>query len=93
MVGIKNDFNEAKISIDDIPIDINKVKTSKEDKKVFNDLNKFITDINNDKVKKEDAVGTLNRSIADLDQLKQEQSTSFQNKIIQVFYHLFNSLS
>ena len=48
----RNDFNEAKRLIDDIRIDMNKVKASKEDKKVFNDLNKLIIDINNNKVKK-----------------------------------------
>ena len=48
----KNDFNEAKKLIDDIEVDINKVKASKEDKKVFNDLNNLIIDINNNKVKK-----------------------------------------
>ena len=41
----------AKRLIDDIRIDMNKVKASKEDKKVFNDLNKLIIDINNNKVK------------------------------------------
>ena len=56
--------------IDDIRIDMNKVKASKEDKKVFNDLNKLIIDINNNKVKKEDAVERLNKSISDLDQPK-----------------------
>ena len=71
----KNDFNEAKKLIDDIEVDINKVKASKEDKKVFNDLNKLIIDINNNKVKKEDPVKKLNESIFDLDQLKQKQST------------------
>ena len=70
--------------IDDIEVDINKVKASKEDKKVFNDLNKLIIDINNNKVKKEDAVERLNKSISDLDQLKQKQSTAFQNKLIHV---------
>ena len=49
--------------IDDIKIDINKVKASKEDKKVFNDLNKLIIDINDNKVKKEDAVERLNKSM------------------------------
>ena len=38
----KNDFNEAKGLIDDIGVDMIKVKASKEDKKVFNDLNKLI---------------------------------------------------
>ena len=66
----KNDFNEAKRLIDDIGVDMNKVKASKEDKKVFNDLNKLIIDINNNKVKKEDAVERLNKSISDLDQPK-----------------------
>ena len=87
----KNDFNEAKKLIDDIEVDINKVKASKEDKKVFNDLNKLIIDINNNKVKKEDAVERLNKSTSDLDQLKQKQSTVLRNKMIQVVYQLFNS--
>ena len=52
----KNDFNEEKKLIDDIEFDINKVKASKENKKVFNDLNKVIIDINSNTVKKEDAV-------------------------------------
>ena len=58
--------------IDDIEVDINKVRASDEDKKVLNDLNKLIIDINNNKVKKEDAVERLNKSIPDLDQLKQK---------------------
>ena len=86
----KNDFNEAKRLIDDIRIDMNKVKASKEDKKVFNDLNKLIIDINNNKVKKEDAVERLNKSISDLDQLKQKQSIVLQYKMVQVVYQLFN---
>ena len=72
--------------ITDIEVDINKVKASKEDKKVFNDLNKLIIDINNNKVKKEDAVERLNKSISDLDQLKQKQSTILRNKMVQIFY-------
>ena len=77
--------------IDDIRIDVNKVRVSKEDKKVFNDLNKLIIDINNNKVKKEDAVERLNKGISDLNQLKQKQSSAFQNKLIHVIYQLFNS--
>ena len=61
----KNDFNEAKKLIDDIEVVMNKVKLSKEDKKVFNDLNKLIININNNKVKKGDAVERLNKSISD----------------------------
>ena len=87
----KNDFNEAKRLIDDIGVDMNKVKASKEDKKVFNDLNKLIIDINNNKVKKEDAVERLNKSISDLDQAKQKQSTVLRNKMVQIVYQLFNS--
>ena len=70
---------------------MNKVKVSKEDKKVFNDLNKFIIDINNNQVKKEDPVKKLNKSISDLDQLKQKQGTILWNKMVQVVYQLFNS--
>ena len=87
----KNDFNEAKRLIDDIGVDMNKVKASKEDKKVFIDLNKLIIDINNNKVKKEDAVEGLNKSISDLDQLKKKQSTVLRNKMVQIVYQLFNS--
>ena len=71
---------------------MNKVKASKEDKKVFNDLNKLIIDINNNnKVKKEDAVERLNKNISDLDQLKQKESTALQNKTVQAVYQFFNS--
>ena len=77
MVESKNDFNEAKRLVDDIRIDMNKVKASKEDKIFFDDLNKLIIDINNNKIKKEEVVERLNKSISDLDQLKQKQSTVF----------------
>ena len=46
----KNDFNETKRLIDYIGVDMSKVKVSKEDQNVFNDLNKLIIDINNNKV-------------------------------------------
>ena len=77
--------------IDDIGVDMNKVKASKEDKRVFNDLNKLIIDINNNKFKKDDAVERLNKSISDLDQPKQKQSIALQNKMVQVVFQLFNS--
>ena len=48
---------------------MNKVKASREDKKVFNDLNRLIIDINNNEFNKEDSVERLNKSISDLDQL------------------------
>ena len=63
--------------IDDIGVDMNKVKVSKEDKIVFNDLNKLIIDINNNKVKKEYAVERLNKSISDLDQVVYQLFNSF----------------
>ena len=88
---LKNDFNGAKRLIDNIRIDMNKVKASKENKKAFNDLSNSIIDINNNKVKKEDAIERLDKSISDLDQLKQKQSTAFKNKMIQAVYQLFNS--
>ena len=67
---VKNNFNEAKWLIDDIKIGMNKVKASREDKKVFNDLNRLIIDIDNNKFNKEDSVERLNKSISDLDQLQ-----------------------
>ena len=67
MVRIKKYFNEAKTLIDDIRIDMNKVKVSKEDKKVFDDLNKLISDISNNKIKRDDAVEGLKKSISNLD--------------------------
>ena len=70
---------------------MNKVKVSKEDKKVFNDLNKLIIDINNNKVKKEDAVERLSKNMSDQDQPNQKQSAVLRNKMVQVVYQLFNS--
>ena len=48
----KNDFNEAKKLIDNIRIDMGEDQVSKKDKKVFNDLNRLIIDISNNKIKK-----------------------------------------
>ena len=73
MDRIKNDFNKAKGLIDDIRIDINKVKVSKEDKKVFDDLDILIAGISNNRVRKENAVERLNRSISDLTQLRKKK--------------------
>ena len=87
----KNDFNEAKRLIDNIKINMNKDKVSKKDKKVFNDLNKLIIDISNNKTKEKDATKTLEKSMFDLTQLRQKEKTVFQNKMIQVVYQLFNS--
>ena len=54
-------------------------------------MDKLIIDIYNDKVKKEDAVERLSKSISDLNWLKQKQSTDLWNKMVQVVYQLFNS--
>ena len=86
----KNNFNKAKKLIDDIRIGIVKVKVSKEYKKGFNDLTKLIININNNKFKKEYAVERLNKSISDLDQLKQNQSAILRNKMVQAVYQLFH---
>ena len=70
---------------------MNKVKASKENKNVFNDLNKFLIDINNHKVKYEDAVERLNKSISDLNQSNKKQSIVLRNKTVQIVYQLLNS--
>ena len=81
----KNEFNEAKKLVDDIEVDINKAKVSKEDKTVFNELNTLIIEINNNKAKKEDAVKRLSKSISDLDQLKQKKILFFEIKWFKLF--------
>ena len=86
----KNDFNEAKRLIDDISIDMNKNKVGNKDKKVFNDCNRLITGVSNNKAEKEDGVQRLKKSMPDWYQLRQKQKTVFQNKMIQVVYQVFN---
>ena len=44
-------------------------KVNKEDKKAFNNLNKLIIDISNNKIEEKDAVERLEKSISDLKQL------------------------
>ena len=48
----KNDFNEVAKLINDIRADTNNVKPGSGDKKVFNDLEKLIYEMSNNKVKK-----------------------------------------
>ena len=88
----RNDFNEAKKLINDIRIDKNNVEVRYKDKKVFNDLNRWLNDRSNNKDKKEDVIKRLKKCISDLSQLRQKQSNVFQNKMIQVVYQFFNSL-
>ena len=80
----KNDFNEAKKLVGDIRIDMSNVKVGYKDKEVFNDLNRLIANISNNRVKKEDPIKNLEKSRSDLNQLRQEKSTVFQKKMIQV---------
>ena len=79
--------------INNIRADTKNVKPSSGDKKIFNDLEKLIDGISKNKVKKEDPIKRMEKSISDLEQLRQKESTVFQNKIIDVLYHLFNSFN
>ena len=87
----KSYFNEAKKLVGDIRIDMSNVKIGYKDKKDFKDLNRLVTDV---KIGlKQDAIKRFKKSISDLNQLRQEKSTAFQNKMIQVVYQLFNPFS
>ena len=66
-LSFKNDFNGGAKLINDIRDDRNNVKPGYGDKKVFNDLEKLINDMSNDKVKKESAIKRVKRSIAELE--------------------------
>ena len=87
----KSDFNEAAKLINNIRDDTNNVKPGSGNKKVFDDLEKLINDISNNKVKKESTIKRMKKSIAELEQLRQKESTVFQNKMIYVLYYLFNA--
>ena len=87
----KNYFNEAKKLVGDIRIDMSNVKIGYKDKKDFKDLNRLITEVIIGL--KQDAIKRFKKSISDLNQLRQEKSTAFQNKMIQVVYQLFNPFS
>ena len=88
----KNDFKEAIKLIEDIRADTNNVKSSSGDKKVFNNLDKLINDIKNKKTTRKNTIEKIKNIVSDLDQQRQKESTVFQNKMIDVFYYLFNSL-
>ena len=76
--------NKAKRLIDDIRIDINKARVSKDDKNIFYGLNRLITDISNNRVNKENALEILKNRMSDLRWVREKQKTVFQNKIIEV---------
>ena len=76
----KNDFKEAIKLTEDIRADTNNVKSSG-DKKVFNDLNELINNIkNNNKTTKKSTIKKIRNIVSDLDQLREKESTVFQNK-------------
>ena len=87
----KNDFKEAIKLTEDIRADTNNVKSSR-DKKVFNDLNELINNIKNKKTARKSIIKKIRNIVSDLDQLRQKESTVFQNKMIDVVYYLFNSI-
>ena len=60
-LGSKSNFNEAKRLTDNTRIDMDEDQVNKKDKKVFNDLNKLIIDISNNKIKEKDAVERLEK--------------------------------
>ena len=57
----------------------------------FNSYEKMIIDTSNNKIKEKDAAIRFEKSMFDLTQLRQEEKTVFQNKMILVVYQLFNS--
>ena len=87
----KNDFKEAIKLIEDIKGDTNNVK-SNGDKRVLNDLDELINNIKNNKTTKKSTINKIRNIVSDLDQLREKESTVFQNKMIDVVYYLFNSL-
>ena len=90
----KNDFKRAIKLIEDIRADTNNFKSSSGDKKVFNNLDKFINEIKNKKTtRKKKTIEKIKDIVSDLDQQRQKESVVFQNKMIDVVYYLFNSLA
>ena len=87
----KNDFKEAIKLTEDIRADTNNVKSSRE-KNVFNDLNELINNIKNKKTARKSIIKKIRNIVSDLNQLRQKESTVFQNKMIDVVYYLFNSV-
>ena len=76
----KNDFNEAAKLINDIRDDTKNVKPGSGDKKVFDDLEKLINDISNNKVKKESAIKRMKKSLAELKQLRPKKVLVFKTR-------------
>ena len=70
--------NKAKRLIDDIRIDINKARVSKEDQSIFYGLNRLITDISNNRVNKENALEILKNSMSGLSRVREKQRLFFK---------------
>ena len=87
----KNYFKKAIKLIEDIRADTTNAKSSG-DKKVFNNLDKLISDIKNKKIYKKKYHWKIKNMVSDLDQQRPKESTVFQNKMIDVVYYFFSSL-
>ena len=55
-------------------------------------MNELINDIKNNKTTRKSAIKKISNIVSDLDQKRQKEKTVLQNKMIDVFYYLFNSL-
>ena len=89
----KNDFKRAIKLIEDIRADTNNFRSSSGNKKVFNNLDKFINEIKTKKLQEKKTIEKIKDIVSDLDQQRQKESAVFQNKMIDVVYYLFNSLA
>ena len=69
----RNDFNEVRKLIYDIGAGTNKVKSISGNEKVFNDLNRLINDIQNEKTARKSAIKKIRSIISDLDQQRQKK--------------------
>ena len=79
----KNDFKKAIKLIEDIRADTTNAKSSG-NKKVFNNLDKLISDIKNKKSTRKNTIEKIKNMVSDLDQQRPKESTVFQNKMIDV---------
>ena len=70
----KNGFKESIKLTEDIRADINNVKSSSDDKKVFNNLDKLINDIKNKKsTTRKNAIEKIKNIVSDLNQQRQNK--------------------
>ena len=69
----ENDFNEARKLINNIRADRNRVRSSSDDEKVFNDLNELINHIQNKKIERKGAIKKIGNIISNLDQQRQKK--------------------